>query len=128
MLNITIVINGEENKKRKLMGTQTKNDGGSDNYHHDVIFIKKIPTHRRERLKLKTVTLRCWLLFFQMDLAKYEIYEKNDEKLKSLIERNHGKRNYYICQRICELATNSFVVSYEISSILKLMKNKMKMY
>ena len=48
-----------------------------------------------------------------MDIAKYEIYEKNDEKIKSLIERNHGKRNYYICKRICELATNSFVVSYE---------------
>ena len=59
MLNITIVINGEENKKRKLMGTQTKNDGGSDNYHHDVIFIKKIPTHPRERLKRKTAGLRC---------------------------------------------------------------------
>ena len=39
--------------------------------------------------------------------------KKNDEKIKSLIERNHGKRNYYICKRICELATNSFVVSYE---------------
>ena len=29
MLNITIVINVEENKKRKSIGTQTKNDGGS---------------------------------------------------------------------------------------------------
>ena len=48
-----------------------------------------------------------------MDLAKYQIYVKNDEKLKSPLERNHGKRNYYICKRICELATNSFVVSYE---------------
>lgn len=40
MWNITIIINVEENKKRKLIGTQTKNDGGSDNYNHDVIFIK----------------------------------------------------------------------------------------
>ena len=48
-----------------------------------------------------------------MDIAKYKIYEKNDEKIKSLIERNHRKRNYFICKRICELATNSFVVSYE---------------
>ena len=48
-----------------------------------------------------------------MDLAKYQIYVKNDEKLKSPLERNHRKRNYYICKRICELATNSFVVSYE---------------
>ena len=29
MLNMTIVINVEENKKRKSIGTQTKNDGGS---------------------------------------------------------------------------------------------------
>ena len=87
--------------------------GGSDNYNHDVIFIKKIPTHPRERLKRKTARLRCWLLFFKMDLAKYEIYVKNDEKLKSLLERNHGKRNYYICKRISELATNSSVASYE---------------
>ena len=48
-----------------------------------------------------------------MDIAKYKIYEKNDEKIKLLIERNHRKRNYFICKRICELATNSFVVSYE---------------
>ena len=48
-----------------------------------------------------------------MDLAKYQIYVKNDEKLKSPLELSHGKRNYYICKRICELATNSFVVSYE---------------
>ena len=48
-----------------------------------------------------------------MDLAKHEIYVKNDEKLKSLLERNHGKRNYYICKRISELATNSSVASYE---------------
>ena len=53
MFNITKVNNGEENKKRKLIGTQTKNDGGSYNYHHDVIFIKKIPTHPRESLNIK---------------------------------------------------------------------------
>ena len=29
MLNMTMVINVEENKKRKSIGTQTKNDGGS---------------------------------------------------------------------------------------------------
>lgn len=30
-----------------------------------------------------------------------------------MIKCNHGKRNYYIYKRICELETNSFVVSYE---------------
>ena len=41
MWNI-IIINVEENKKRKSIGKQTKNNGGSDNYNDDIIFIKKI--------------------------------------------------------------------------------------
>ena len=59
MLNIKIVINVEENKKRNSIGTQTKNSGASDNCNGDVIFIKKTPSHPRERLKCKTARLRC---------------------------------------------------------------------
>ena len=39
----------------------------------------------------------------------YGIHEK-DENLNLLIERDHGKKEYCIYKRICELAVNSFVV------------------
>ena len=39
----------------------------------------------------------------------YGIDEK-DENLNLLIERDHGKKEYCIYKRICELAVNSFVV------------------
>ena len=44
--------------------------------------------------------------------SSHEINEK-DEELCKLIERDHGMRLYYIFKRICEIAINSFVVTYE---------------
>ena len=38
---------------------------------------------------------------------------EKDEELRKLIERDHGMRLYYIFKRICEIAVNSFVVTYE---------------
>ena len=49
MWNITIIINVEENKKRKSIGKQTKSNGGSDNYNDDVIFIKKKFHHIQDK-------------------------------------------------------------------------------
>ena len=40
----------------------------------------------------------------------YGINEK-DENLNLLIERDHGKKEYCIYKRICELAVKSFVVT-----------------
>ena len=53
----------------------------------------------------------------------YGINEK-DEELSKLIERDHGMRLYYIFKRICEIAINSFVVTYE-KWMKKLIWNKM---
>ena len=44
--------------------------------------------------------------------SSHEI-NKKDEELCKLIERDHGMRLYYIFKRICEIAINSFVVTYE---------------
>ena len=38
---------------------------------------------------------------------------EKDESLNLLIERDHGKKDYYIYKGICELAVNSFVVMSE---------------
>ena len=42
----------------------------------------------------------------------YVIHEK-DESLNLLMEKDHGKKEYYIHRRIFELAVNSFVVTSE---------------
>ena len=60
MFNATTMIKVEEKKetKTKAIGTQTQNN--EKNVENDyVIFIKKIPSHPRERLKSKTVRLKC---------------------------------------------------------------------
>ena len=74
-------------KKTVVTQTQTQED--------DVIFIRKIPSHPRERLKGKTARLRCWFyLFFQMEVlltdykTKYGI-DENDEILKSLDQHDY---------------------------------------
>ena len=60
MFNATTMIKVEEkktNKKTKKIGTQTQNN--EKNVENDyVIFIKKISSHPRERLKSKTVRLK----------------------------------------------------------------------
>ena len=55
MLHVTIMINVEEKKKKrkKTIGTQTQNNEKNVE-NDDLIFIKKIPWHLRERLKRKT--------------------------------------------------------------------------
>ena len=97
-------------KEKKTVGTQTQTQAQEDG----VIFIRKIPSHPRERLKGKTTRLRCWFyLFFQMEVlltdykTKYQI-DENDEILKSL-----DQHDYYTYKIICGLAIDSFVVSYQ---------------
>ena len=55
MLHVTIMIKVEEKKKKrkKTIGTQTQNNEKNVE-NDDLIFIKKIPWHLRERLKRKT--------------------------------------------------------------------------
>ena len=41
----------------------------------------------------------------------YGIRTKDLDGLINIIERDYKKQNYYIYQKICELATNSFVIT-----------------
>ena len=127
-VKITVSKKQKDKEKQKLtvdVQAESKDEsmdesGSESDYEEDndeIVFIRNIPTHPRNRLKRQVrnffqITKRNIDILLENYGSMYGI-EAEDKTLRYFVKRHHGKTQYFIFRRICELAVNSNVRTSE---------------